>query len=411
MASRLCMDCRAPLPESAPRDVCESCVTVRATVAAAKCIDCGAALPPGAAREICDGCTTLRNTLSASPAPPPAAKPKGPAVPALADYEILGEVARGGAGVIYRARQRSLNRTVALKMILSGEFASPDAVQRFRVEAEAAASLDHPNIVPIYQIGEENGQHFFSMKLVEGEILSRRIREKPMAPRESARLVAIVARAIHYGHQRGILHRDLKPSNILITADATPYVVDFGLAKRVDVDEALTKTGDIMGTPSYMAPEQMEGKSTFTTAVDVYGLGGILYELLTGQPPFRGDTMASIMRKVLEEEPASPKSINPEVDPDLDTITLKCLEKSPGKRYATADQLAEDLERWLAGEPIQARAVTTWTRGLKWVRRRPATAALIAVSLLALVTVAVGGVLFSIHTEEARREAVEAEHE
>ena len=166
-----------------------------------------------------------------------------------------------------------------------------------------------------------------------------------------------------------------------------------------------------MGTPSYMAPEQMEGKSTFTTAVDVYGLGGILYELLAGQPPFRGDTMASIMRKVLEEEPASPKSLNAQVDPDLDTITLKCLEKSPAKRYATADQLAEDLERWLAGEPIHARAVTTWTRGLKWVRRRPALAALILVSLLALVTVAAGGVFFSIRTEQARREAVEAEHE
>lgn len=418
------MDCRAPLPESSPRDVCESCVTVRATVpsfapspqgasegtAARTCADCGAALPPGTTREVCDGCVTVRNTVIAAP-PPPAATPKSPAVPALADYEILGEVARGGAGVIYRARQRSLNRTVALKMILSGEFASPDAVQRFRVEAEAAASLDHPNIVPIYQIGEENGQHFFSMKLVEGEILSRRIREKPMAPRESARLVATVARAIHYGHQRGILHRDLKPSNILVTPDATPYVVDFGLAKRVDAEEALTKTGDIMGTPSYMAPEQMEGKSTFTTAVDVYGLGGILYELLTGQPPFRGETMASIMRKVLEEEPAPPRSIVPGIDPDLDTITLKCLEKIPGKRYATADQLAEDLERWLAGEPIHARAVTTWTRGLKWVRRRPAAAALIAVSALALVTVAVGGVLFSIRTEQARLEAVEAEHE
>ena len=237
MASRLCLDCRAPLPETAARDVCESCVTVRATAPARKCIDCGASLPPGATREICDNCTTLRNTVAS---PPPAAKPKGPAMPALTDYEILGEVARGGAGVIYRARQRSLNRTVALKMILSGEFASPDAVQRFRVEAEAAASLDHPNIVPIYQIGEENGQHFFSMKLVEGEILSRRIREKPMSTRESARLVATVARAIHYGHQRGILHRDLKPSNILITPDATPYVVDFGIAKRVDAEEALT---------------------------------------------------------------------------------------------------------------------------------------------------------------------------
>jgi predicted Ser/Thr protein kinase len=409
MTPRLCLDCRSPLPDAAARDVCDACTTVRSTVASKKCIDCGATLPPGSTREICEGCVTMRNTVVSSP--PPAAKPKGPAIPALADYEILGEVARGGAGVIYRARQRSLNRTVALKMILSGEFASADAVQRFRVEAEAAASLDHPNIVPIYQIGEENGQHFFSMKLVEGEILSRRIRENPLSPRESARLVATVARAIHYGHQRGILHRDLKPSNILVTPDATPYVVDFGLAKRVDAEEALTKTGDIMGTPSYMAPEQMEGRSTFTTAVDVYGLGGILYELLTGQPPFRGDTMASIMRKVLEEEPASPRSLNAQIDPDLETISLKCLEKSPGKRYGTADQLAEDLERWLAGEPIHARPVTTWTRGLKWARRRPAAAALIGVSLLALVTVAVGGLLFSVSTERARREAVEAEHE
>src|SRR4030095_944272 len=188
MAPRLCLDCRAPLPGAAARDVCDSCTTVRSTVASKKCIDCGAPLPPGSTREICEGCVTMRNTVPSSA--PPAAKPKGPAIPALAAYEILGEVARGGAGVISRARQRSLNTTVAVKMILSGEFASADAVQRFRVEAEAAASLDHPNIVPIYQIGEENGQHFFSMKLVEGEILSRKIREHPMAPRGSAPLGA-----------------------------------------------------------------------------------------------------------------------------------------------------------------------------------------------------------------------------
>src|SRR6185503_8280804 len=405
--SRHCLDCQAPLPASASRDVCDACVTV----AARKCIDCGAALPPGATRDVCDGCVTLRNTASTVVPSPSAAKPKAPAVPTLVDYEILGEVARGGAGVIYRARQRSLNRTVALKMILSGEFASADAVQRFRVEAEAAASLDHPNIVPIYQIGEENGQHFFSMKLVEGEILSRRIREHPPAPRESARLLATVARAIHYGHQRGILHRDLKPSNVLVASDGTPYVVDFGLAKRVEGGEELTKTGDIMGTPSYMAPEQMEGKSTFTTAVDVYGLGGILYELLTGQPPFQGPSMAALMRKVLEDEPVPPRSIKPEVDADLQTICLKCLEKNPQKRYATADQLAEDLERWLAGEPIHARPVTTWTRGLKWARRRPAAAALVVIIPLALLSLAVGGVLFSIRTEQARKLAVEAEQE
>jgi len=417
-SSRTCIDCRTPLPEDAPREVCEACVTVRSTVPAAaprRCIDCGAALPAGSTRETCAACITLQNTVVTDPGPRPEAAPTPPKTrsgpPSLADYEILGEVARGGAGVIYRARQRSLNRTVALKMILSGELASPEAVQRFRVEAEAAASLDHPNIVPIYQIGEEGGQHFFSMKLVEGEILSRRIREKPLTAAESARLLATVARAIHYGHQRGILHRDLKPSNILVAADGKPYVVDFGLAKRVDGGEELTKTGDIMGTPSYMAPEQMEGKSTFTTAVDVYGLGGILYELLTGQPPFQGTSMASLMRKVLEEEPAAPRSIKPEVDVDLQTICLKCLEKNPQKRYATADQLAEDLERWLAGEPIHARPVTTWTRGLKWARRRPAAAALAVVVPLALLTLGVGGVLFSLQSDRARREAVEAEQE
>ncbi len=415
-SSRSCVDCRSPLPETAPRDVCEACVTVRTS--ARKCIDCGGTLPSDSIRETCLACATLQNTVltpetaqQAKAAPAPAPPPARSGAPKLADYEILGEVARGGAGVIYRARQRSLNRTVALKMILSGEFASPEAVHRFRVEAEAAASLDHPNIVPIYQIGEENGQHFFSMKLVDGEILSRRIREKPPTAAEAARLLATVARAIHYGHQRGILHRDLKPSNILVASDGAPYVVDFGLAKRVESGEELTKTGDIMGTPSYMAPEQMEGKSTFTTAVDVYGLGGILYELLTGQPPFQGASMAALMRKVLEEEPVAPRSVKPEIDADLETICLKCLEKNPQKRYATADQLAEDLERWLAGEPIHARPVTTWTRGLKWARRRPAAAALVVVIPVALLALALGGVLYSIRTEQARTLAVEAEQE
>jgi len=412
-SSRFCLDCRAPLPETAVREVCGACVTVRDTLpspARRTCVDCGAALPADQVRDVCVACVTRRVEEA------PAGAPRAPApvksgLPRLADYEILGELARGGAGVIYRARQRSLNRTVALKMILSGEFASPEAVQRFRVEAEAAASLDHPNIVPIYQIGEEGGQHFFSMKLVEGEILSRRIRERPLTLRESARLVATVGRAIHYGHQRGILHRDLKPSNILVAADGSPFVVDFGLAKRVESGEALTKTGDVMGTPSYMAPEQMEGRSTFTTAVDVYGLGGILYELLTGRPPFRGDTMAAIMRQVLEDEPAAPRSLQPEIDPDLQTICLKCLEKVPAKRYGSADLLAEDLERWLAGEPISARPVTTWTRGMKWVRRRPAAAGLLAVSTLALLTMGLGGGYFSVVTERARRRAVAAEQE
>jgi WD40 repeat protein/tRNA A-37 threonylcarbamoyl transferase component Bud32 len=314
-----------------------------------------------------------------------------PRVRYFGDYELLEVIARGGMGVVYKARQVSLNRLVALKMILKGERATPKDVARFRAEAEAAAHLDHPHIVPIYEVGEHDGQQYYAMRFVEGTALTCRPRAEA---RQEAGLVAAVARAVHYAHQHGILHRDLKPSNILVDAAGESYVADFGLAKRVDAERSLTEPGALLGTPRYMAPEQAAGRKDLTVAADVYSLGVVLYERLTGQTPFTGETALEILRQVQETEPPRPSSISPGLNRDLETICLKCLEKDAAKRYSSTEALADDLERWLRGEPIQARPVPAWEQALKWARRRPAAAALVVVSGLAVAAVLIVGLWF-----------------
>jgi WD40 repeat protein/predicted Ser/Thr protein kinase len=295
-------------------------------------------------------------------------------------YELTEEIARGGMGVVYKARQVALNRMVALKVIVGGEVSSPDFARRFRIEAEAAAALDHPNIVPIYEIGEVDGLQFFSMKLVEGPTL-----HGPLGQREAAGLAATVARAVHYAHQRGIIHRDLKPNNILLDAERRPHLTDFGLAKLVEKESAITKTLAVLGTPSYMAPEQARGETKrLTTAADVYGLGAVLYELIAGQPPFAGGTTLETVRQVLDKEPRRLTVLNPKVDRDLETICLKCLDKEPQRRYGSAEALADDLERWLRHEPIIARPPSVLQRAGKWTRRHPGTAVLLGGLIISL---------------------------
>ncbi len=321
-------------------------------------------------------------------------------LPAPEGYEILAEIGRGGMGVVFRARQVNLNRLVALKMILSGPYADGAALARFRAEAEAVARLQHPHIVQIFEMGELDGRPFFAMEYVAGESLAARTRATPQPPREVALLVERLARAIHAVHEQGIVHRDLKPANVLLAGSdvplgqAVPKIVDFGLAKFVDLDSpSATISRDVLGTPLYMAPEQAAGQSKDAgPAVDIYALGAMLYVLLTGQPPFKGATLLDILTQIKSSDPVPPRRLLPQIPRDLETICLKCLQKEPRKRYASAAALADDLRRFSAGEPILARPTAWWERCLKWARREPRVAALVAaisaVTLIGLVTTA-----------------------
>ena len=304
------------------------------------------------------------------------------------DYELLEVIGRGGQGVVYRARQKSLKRIVALKVIGLGHWATEAHLKRFRREAEAVASLDHSGIVPIYEVGERDGSCYFSMKFIEGGQLDEVVKREPMPVRQAAELIAKVARTVHYAHEHGILHRDIKPGNILLDQKGEPHLTDFGLARLVETESTITRTMEVLGTPSYMAPEQAVGNNDALSSVtDVYGLGAVLYQLLTGHPPFAGGTTYETIKLLLDTEPRQPRLWNSKIDRDLSTICLKCLEKDPKRRYSTALALAEDLERWLKHEPILARRTGPFTRGKKWVRRNP-TNALLAASLVALAAAA-----------------------
>ena len=345
---RVCRKCGTTIFSDAPEGLCTGCVLETALGTFPDAV--AGVGDPGASDNV------TRNDVAATPAnkvPARAIKLLGE----LGDYELLEEVGRGGQGVVFRARQKSLNRIVALKVIGLGQWATKAHLKRFRLEAEAAASLDHPCIVPIYEVGERDGQCYFSMKFVEGGQLDEVVKDAPMSIRQAVELIAKVARTVHYAHEHGILHRDIKPGNILLDAKGEPQLTDFGLARLVESESTITRTLEVLGTPSYMAPEQARGSpiqgaavssppkdARLKRAVDVYGLGAVLYQLLTGHPPFAGGTTYETIKLLLETEPRPPRLWNPKVDRDLSTICLKCLDKDPQRRYSSALALAEDLD-------------------------------------------------------------------
>ncbi|MGI9474414.1 MAG: serine/threonine-protein kinase, partial [Rubripirellula sp.] len=328
------------------------------------------------------------------------------------DYELLEEIARGGMGVVFRAIQKGLNRSVALKVILAGQFATDEDVQRFQSEAEAAAILQHPAIVPIYEVGQCEGHHFFSMGLVTGSTLANAVRDRPMMGQEAARILSDVAGAIAFAHAHGVVHRDLKPGNILLDKSARPHVTDFGLAKRADTDSQLTGTGQVIGTPNYMAPEQASGLNHLIGArSDVYSLGAVLYFTLTGRPPFHATGMMETLQQVISQDPVPPHRLNGSIDEDIETICLKCLQKDPGARYQSAADLQADLERYRNLEPIEARPITRAARGWRWCRRNPGTALLSGTLAVVTLALAIGGPIFSYRERLHAMEAVELKNE
>src|SRR2546427_1531032 len=374
---RICRKCGAKIFSDAPRGLCTACVLETAL----------GILPDAVVADQENEAANRRLGESArSPSPRFSDSPfqSVPMLGELGDYELLEEIGRGGQGVVFRARQKRLNRTVALKVISLGQWASQAHLKRFRQEAEAAASLDHPSIVPIYEVGDCQGSCYFSMKFVEGGQLDEVVKREPMPIRRAVELIAKLARTVHYAHEHGILHRDIKPGNVLLDQNGEPHLTDFGLARLLETESTITRTLEVMGTPSYMAPEQAAGETTkLNKATDIYGLGAVFYQLLTGHPPFAGGTSWETIRLLLDTEPRQPRLWNRKISRDLSTICLKCLEKDPQRRYSSALALAEDLEHWLKHEPIRAKRSGFLRHGGKWVRREPAIAALIA-SLVAL---------------------------
>src|SRR5437762_6771910 len=361
------------------------------------CAQCGSRLSAtDGADEICINCL-LRSAVAEDDDVDPGKTPRrsdqltpgdNGAPVEFGDYALLEEIGQGSQGVVYRARQKSLNRIVALKVIALGHWATEPHVKRFRREAEAAARLNHPGIVPIYEVGERDGACYFSMGLVERGQLDAMLEREPMSIRSAVELIVKLARTVQYAHEHNILHRDIKPGNILLDAKGEPHLTDFGLARLVEAESTVTRTREVLGTPSYMAPEQASGETTkLGKATDVYGLGAVLYQLLTGHPPFAGGTTYETIRLLLNTEPRKPRALNRKIDRDLSTICLKCMEKDPQRRYPSALALAEDLEHWLKHEPIQAHRTGIFARGKKWVRRNPPSALLTA-SLIALAAAA-----------------------
>lgn len=408
---RQCPQCGTTLTAAAVEWLCPRCLLGQA------------ATPPGAVESGLAPRWTASNASESTPAP------LRSVLHHFGDYELIEEIARGGMGVVYRARQISLDRIVAVKMLQFGRLAAGDVLKRFRQEAEAIASLRHPNIVPIHEFGEHDGQPYFSMDLIEGGDLGVLVRDRALAGRHAAGLLRTIAEAVSYSHEHGILHRDLKPTNILLDGDGQPHLTDFGLAKFFELrrDESSTSdtgrgetsngrdwtaTGQVVGTPSYMSPEQAGGRRSAVGVVsDVYSLGAVLYFLVTGRAPFPADTLEEFLRLVHEAEPVSPRRLNVRLGPDLESICLKCLEKDPDRRYASARALGEDLDRFLRGEPIRARPLGPSGKVWRWCRRKPALAAsLVAIGLL-LLTVAVGSTVAAVRLDRARGKAVADERE
>src|SRR5437667_5347838 len=376
----------------------------RMTNASRVCAECGATVFADAPQGVCSVClfrtglALLDNKDDKAFEPTFARMSKD-----FGDYEVLEEIGRGGQGVVYRARQKSLNRIVALKVIGLAHWATEAHVKRFRMEAEAAAHLDAPRIVPIYEIGERDGACYFSMKFIEGGQLDKIIGSELMPGRKTAVLMTKLAHTLHHAHQNGVLHRDVKPGNILLDAKGEPHLTDFGLARLVETESTVTRTLEVLGTPSYRAPEQAAGNNAqLTSATDVYGLGAVLYQLLTGHPPFAGSTTYETVRIVLETQPRQPRLCNPKVDRDLETICLKCLEKEPAKRYASAEALAEDIERFLRNEPIRSRRSSQLEHLWRWRKRKALVASLIA-ALTIVVAIGLAGALLELRRVQAER--------